>query len=215
VFSQGYKNTLDQLADEQTVTTSDTPTTTPPPTATGYQNPFHDMHALVRSRVDEGADFSTGSSVPIYAIGNGVVTQATSNSTFYPGSWITYQLSDGPAKGKYVYVAEACTPVLVHITESVTSNTHLCDVQPSSIETGWALDATSQAAAAYGHYVEINGRSYATADGQNFTELLYSLGVTVKECYDLPGAPLTPLLASGLPAWVSNPAKNSGSLNCN
>jgi hypothetical protein len=216
-LAMSFDTTLDQLINQQTITSPPAAaSSTTTASSSGYQNPFHDMSALTRSRVDEGADFTTPSSVPVYAIGNGKVTVATTNSTFYPGSWITYKLSDGPAAGKDVYVAEGCSPVLVHVGDTVTSNTHLCDVQPSSIETGWALNDTSQAAAAFGNYIELsNGKSYATADGQNFTELLYSLGLTVKECYDFPGATLTPPLASGLPAWVSNPATNSGSLNCN
>jgi Phage tail lysozyme len=184
----------------------------------GYQSPFHSENGLVRSRVDEGVDYATsGSNIPIYPIGNAKITQATSNSNFYipkdhaPTSWITYQLSDGPAKGKYVYVAEFCFPVMVHITQTVAPNDKLCNVEPRSIETGWAINATSQAAAAHGTYSE----GHATAYGQNFEELMDSLSVATKACYDHPGESLEGSLPSGWPAWVTNPATRAGSTSCN
>jgi murein DD-endopeptidase MepM/ murein hydrolase activator NlpD len=128
-----------------------------------YQNPFHTTNGLVRSRIDEGADFASNGPVPIYAIGPGIVTQKTDHSSFYTTShgyadWITYQLTSGPAAGDFVYVSEACSPILVGIGDKVDNNTQLCSVLPDSIETGWALDATSQAAAAFGAYTG-NGRT--------------------------------------------------------
>jgi hypothetical protein len=213
--AQGYNNTLEQLTSEQSVTTSSTPSTPTAPTGGGvYQNPFHDQSGLTPSRVDSGVDFASTKPVPIYPIATGTVTQVESgDSSFYPPlpNWITYQITpgDGPAGGKYIYVAEDCPP-LVHEGEALTTNTELCAVQPASIETGWALDATSQAAAAYGVYTESNSTAY----GQNFSELLDSLGVTVKACYDHPGEPLQGTLPSGWPTWATHPATNAGPNAC-
>jgi lysophospholipase L1-like esterase len=144
----------------------------------GYKNPFHDMKNLQPSRIDEGVDFwsNDGTTVPVYALGNAEVTKvADGNSTFYPPlpNWITYKLTDGPAQGKYVYVSEACKP-LVHEGQKITSDTKLCEAEHRSIEMGWALDATSQAAAAYSVYGGHDG--YETAYGVNFNKLLVKLG---------------------------------------
>lgn len=197
--------TSDDLADTNGSTSS-------PVGSSGYQNPFHDESNIVASRIDEGADFASTQPVPIYAIGPGVVTQvAKGDSTFYKPlpNWITYKLTSGPASGKFVYVAEECPP-LVNIGDTVGPNTGpLCNVMPQSIETGWALDATSQAAAAYGTYTESN----ATGWGQNFYELLQSIGLKTKECYDHPGQKLQGT-ATGYPNWVANPATTAGSLHC-
>jgi hypothetical protein len=186
---------------------------TAPVSAGTYASPFHDEANLTPSRVDEGVDYASTAPVPLYAIGNGVVTEvAKGNSTFYPAlpNWITYKLSDGPAAGKDIYVAEDCPP-LVNVGDKVSPSTGpLCNVQPASIETGWAMNDTTQAAAAYGSYSE----SHATAYGQNFEELMESLGVKTKACYDHPGEQLEGSLPSGWPKWVPNPASTAGSNAC-
>ncbi|HXR50327.1 MAG TPA: phage tail tip lysozyme [Verrucomicrobiae bacterium] len=169
-----------------------------------YTNPFHDMSNLGASRIDEGVDYYAKSgSVPIYAIGNGKVTLATDHSSFYTTSgghadWITYQLTDGPATGKYIYVAEACPPS-VHTGDVVTSNTVLCNVLPDSIETGWASDATTQIAAAHDVYRE----GYETAYGVNFNQLLEKLGAPgghLDTSHD-PGGTVLGSLPANWPQW--------------
>jgi beta-N-acetylhexosaminidase len=148
----------------------------------GYSNPFHSTSGLVQSRIDEGVDYAAeaGKKVPLYAMGKGKITKVTNHSTFYTTSgghadWITYQLTDGPAAGKYVYVSEACTivpEILSGAKTDVDASTKLCDVLPDSIEMGWALDSTSQAAAA----VHVYREGYETAYGVNFNKLLVKLG---------------------------------------
>ncbi len=185
-----------------------------------YQDPFHNQSGVGASRVDSGADlYAISAPVPVYAIGDGKIDIATAHGTFYPPNpgWISYTLTDpaGAAYNKVVYVSEGCPPqpdIIPSPTDphpAVTSNTLLCYMQPSSIEMGWAMNDTEQLAMAYGTYVE----SYATIYGQNFTEMLYSLGLTVKECYDHPGStyrfnpppPAPPVPASLPPAWIPNP----------
>lgn len=148
----------------------------------GYSSPFHSKDGIGISRIDEGVDYyaTAGKKVPIYAMGNGEITIATDHSSFFTTSgghadWITYKLTDGPAKGKYIYVSEACTiepDILSGKVTKVTSSTHLCDMLPDSIETGWALNSSSQAAAAWSVYNEGD----VTAYGVNFNELLVKLG---------------------------------------
>lgn len=144
-----------------------------PVSTTGYQNPLRDVKNLGRGRIDMGVDY-TGSG-PIYAIGNGTVANL-SNSGWPAGTFISYKLDDGPAKGRYVYVAENCKPIKVHIGQKVDSNTVLCDMIDESphIEIGWAEPpgAGDTIAIHNGGYVE----GKATASGENFNSLLVSLG---------------------------------------
>jgi hypothetical protein len=220
--AEGYDNTLDQLTDEQTITTTDStpssvgsaPTPTGPVSSSGYEDPFRDVKNLGTSRVDEGVDF-TGSG-PVYALGNGTVLNTT-NTGWPGGTFIVYQLRDGPAQGKYVYMAENCNNIQVHIGETVSPSTVLCDMVNADphIETGWADGSALGDALAKSVYIELpSGVSYSTAYGQNFRELLTSLGNKVSSCYDFPGAKLSGSLQSGWPTWASNPATNSGSPSC-
>ena len=112
-----------------------------------YLNPLRNVSDLVPERIDQGVDFS--GSGPVYALGDGVVTNA---SAYYPGwggGWITYQLSDGPDAGLVVYLAEDVTPTFL-VGQHVTPSTVIGDMFEGGdgIETGWAqasgLSAESQ-----------------------------------------------------------------------
>jgi len=147
----------------------------PPPV---YRNPLRDLHKLLPERVDMGADF--GGSGPIYAIGNGVVTNAMGNSAGWPGGgWITYRLTSGPAAGQQVFVAEDVRPA-VHVGQHVTSGTVMAHmfVGSAGIETGWAMpdgsSAESQLPAAGG---VSGGGPFPTRIGLNFDSMLIALGV--------------------------------------
>jgi hypothetical protein len=147
-------------------------------TAAVYLNPLRQVSGLMVERIDMGADF--GGSGPVYAIGDGVITNATGDSPGWPGGgWITYQLTDGPAKGLVVYLAEDVTPK-VQVGQDVTPNTVIANMYNggAGIETGWAMSdgssAESQLPAAGG----ISGAGpFPTAVGKNFAELLNALGV--------------------------------------
>jgi hypothetical protein len=133
---------------------------------------------LIPERVDMGVDF--GGSGPIYALGNGVITNATADNAGWPGGgWITYQLTEGPAAGLEVYVAEDVTPT-VQVGQQVTSSTVIANMYNggAGIETGWAMpdgsSAESQLAVAGG----IGGAGpFPTEVGLNFEALLQALGV--------------------------------------
>jgi hypothetical protein len=144
-----------------------------------YLNPLRSVSDLVPERIDQGVDFSGSGSV--YALGDGVVTNATSYSPGWGGGWITYQLSDGPDAGLVVYLAENVTPTCV-VGQHVTPSTVIGDMFEGGdgIETGWAqasgVSAESQLpeAGAIG-----GGGPFPTTVGVNFDEVLTSLGVPV------------------------------------
>jgi hypothetical protein len=155
-----------------------------------YFNPFRDVSALVPERIDQGVDFS--GSGPVYAVGDGIVTNATAYSPGWGGGWITYQLTNGPDAGLMVYLAENVTPTVV-VGEHVTPSTVIGDMFEGGdgIETGWAqasgLSAESQLAEAGAIG---GGGPFPTAIGVNFDQLLISLGAPV--------APNRYQIASGL-----------------
>ncbi len=146
-----------------------------PSTGSGYHNPFHDTKTLIPGRIDQGVDYGLKGpdTLPIYAIGAGKVVEI-SGAGWPGGVFIAYQLSDGKAAGKYIYVAEDCTPA-VGLNDPVTADTVLCYmyVGPSGIETGWAQPPSAgDVAMAHSEYHE----GLATSFGQNFSQLLGSLG---------------------------------------
>jgi len=149
-------------------------------TAAAYANPLRNVSGLVPERVDQGVDFS--GSGPVYAIGNGVVTEALGSGSGWPGGgWITYRLTSGPAQGLVVYLAEDVTPD-VQVGQTVTSATVIGNMFNGSdgIETGWAMgdgsteEPESQAPEAGGIGA---GGPFPTIIGLNFDELLQALGV--------------------------------------
>lgn len=189
------------------------------PTGTGgYQNPFTASSNLSATRVDEGVDY-TGSG-PVHFLGNAKVTYVCASGCWEGESFITYQLLDGPAANKYVYVAEGCTPasgLKADPNKTYSASDVVCNMYngPHGIETGWAAGPTQDVAAAHDVYVELSsGKSYATAYGQNFEELMESLGVNTKACYDFTNVPLSGKLPNGWPTWTTNPATKAGSNSC-
>jgi hypothetical protein len=157
-----------------------------------YLNPLRSVSALVPERIDQGVDFS--GSGPVYALGDGIVTNANAYSAGWGGGWITYQLTDGPDAGLMVYVAENVTPAVV-VGEHVTPSTVVGYMFEGGdgIETGWAqasgLTAESQLteAGAIG-----GGGPFPTAVGTNFDELLISLGVPAAPNRDQPASGILP-----------------------
>jgi hypothetical protein len=143
-----------------------------------YDNPLRDISGLIPERVDMGVDF--GGAGPIYAIGDGVVTQATNANGGWPGGgWITYELTDGPAAGEVVYVAEDVTPT-VAVGDHVTPSTVIANMfnGGDGIETGWAmLDSASSESELPEAGGITGGGPFPTAIGMNFEFLLRALGV--------------------------------------
>lgn len=142
------------------------------PGAGSYANPLRAVAGLNPERIDQGVDFSGYG--PIYAIGNGVVL-STFNAGWPGGTFISYQLSDGPAAGLVVYAAEDIYPT-VQVGESVGPNTQIGIMYegPDGIETGWAAPSGggSSMANVYGQFSGAN----TTAFGYSFSQLLQSTG---------------------------------------
>jgi hypothetical protein len=175
------------------------PQPTPKATASSaYQNPLRAVSDLVLERIDQGVDF--GGAGPVYALGDGVITNATDQSSGWPGGgWITYQLTDGPDAGLVVYLAEDVTPT-VQVGQKVTSSTVIANMfnGGDGIETGWATSdsstAESQTAAAGGIS---GGGPFPTMVGLSFDAVLESVGVPAAPNANEPGNGLLP---AGYPA---------------
>ena len=156
-----------------------------------YVNPLREISGLYPSRVDMGVDF-TGAG-PVYAIGAGVVTGAMMGNGGWPGGgWITYQLTDGPAVGEVVYLAEDVFPT-VQVGQKVTPHTEIGHMTGGSdgIETGWAMLDSASSESELPEAGAISGAGpFPTAIGMNFEYLLRALGV--------PAAPNIGALPAGL-----------------
>jgi hypothetical protein len=162
-----------------------------------YGNPMRGVTGLRPERVDEGVDY--GGSGPIYALGDGVVTSTAGN--WPDGTFISYRLTDGPAVGKTVYVAENVTPS-VSVGQTVTVNTVvgvLHNAYPD-MEIGWAADKYGDTmAAATGQWTPTaDTSSTPTAYGLNFNDLLVSLGAP-SGVVGRSGP--SGVIASGWPTW--------------
>ncbi|HEY5272573.1 MAG TPA: hypothetical protein VIJ34_04980 [Acidimicrobiales bacterium] len=173
----------------------------PPPTNTSvvvgsaghYANPLRAVRGLSPNRIDQGVDFDGFG--PVYALGDGEVLSVV-NGGWPGGTFICYRLTDGPASGLVVYVAEDLNPE-VQIGQSVTRNTELGSMYggPYGIETGWAQPSADgdTMAAVYGQYYGSN----TTAFGNNFSQLLTSLGAPGGVLQNSPSGDLP----SGWPSW--------------
>ncbi len=143
-----------------------------------YVNPLRLVSGLIPQRVDMGVDF-TGAG-PVYALGAGVVTEAQANNGGWPGGgWITYQLTDGPAVGEVVYLAEDVTPT-VQVGQQVSPDTVIAHMFNGSagIETGWAMLDSASSESELPEAGGIGGFGpFPTAIGMNFEYLLRALGV--------------------------------------
>ena len=143
-----------------------------------YLNPLRDISGLSPERADEGVDFAGAG--PVYAIGAGVVTQAMGNNGGWPGGgWITYELTDGPAVGEVVYLAEDVTPA-VQVGQKVTPDTVIGHMFNGSdgIETGWAMLDSASSESELPEAGGIGGAGpFPTAIGMNFDYLIQALGV--------------------------------------
>jgi hypothetical protein len=167
-----------------------------------YRNPLRSISGLLPERIDMGVDF--GGSGPIYAIGDGVITNATDTSSGWPGGgWITYRLTDGPAAGLMVYVAEDVTPN-VQVGQAVTPSTAIANMVNggAGIETGWAMPDGSSAESQLAEAGGISGGGpFPTEVGLSFEALLETLGVPpAPNLHDSPNG----ILPSNYPTnWTS------------
>ncbi len=160
-----------------------------------YKDPHRDIKDYEPMRVDMGVDF--GGTGPVYALGNGVVVESFDGNAGWPGgNFLSYKLTDGPAKDKMVFVAESCKPK-VKVKDKVDTNTVVCELTTNQFpynETGWA-EGNGTWAVAHTCYNEGDQTAY----GENFHELLKKLGG--KGGAPNPGANKTCKLPSDWPKW--------------
>ncbi|HZL08097.1 MAG TPA: hypothetical protein VFC50_02795 [Candidatus Dormibacteraeota bacterium] len=205
-----------------TTTPTPAPATTPPKpehhSHTGgiksyYKDPFRvevQNRTFFARRIDQGEDESgTGA---VYPIGDSRVTDVTTSSSYWAnegGNVVVYRLSDGPARGKSVYVSENCSPnPALYIGKRVfAGKTALCymhDAFPYT-ETGWAQGGRgNDKPIDYSLYSNLTDGS-EMAVGLNFSNLMQRLGA--------PGGNTNPghvsynmgtimgRLPAGLPQW--------------
>ena len=159
----------------------------------GYLNPLRAVTSLVPQEIDQGVDYCA--SGPVYALGDAVVVNLY-DPEWPSGVFISYRLTNGPAKGLYVYVAEHVTPKVL-IGEHVTPTTVVGVVHDAKtcLETGWADPPASPEHAAA--HLEYNGEN-STAYGLNFNSLLQVLGA--RPGLSQPDGPPGPL-PSSWPRW--------------
>jgi hypothetical protein len=152
-----------------------------------YQNPLRDVTGLIPERIDMGVDF--GGSGPVYALGDAVINKASSDYPGWPGGgWITYRLTDGPAAGLMVYVAEDVTPD-VTVGQHVTSATVIATMYDGSdgIETGWAQPDGSSAESQLPVAGALGGNGpFPTWVGLSFERLLLVFGAVKAPNYGQP-----------------------------
>jgi murein DD-endopeptidase MepM/ murein hydrolase activator NlpD len=171
----------------------------------GYDNPFRAISGLIPERIDQGVDF--GGAGPVYALGDAVITNATTSAGWPGGGWITYTLTEGPARGLTVFVAEDVSPT-VSVGQHVTSDTVIAKMYDGGdgIETGWATADGSTAESQLSEAGGISGYGpFPTEIGMNFEELLQALGVPAG--YGRNDA-TNGLLPSGYPADWPNTLKS-------
>ncbi len=158
-----------------------------------YLNPLRAVSGLYPERVDMGVDFAGAG--PVYAIGAGVVTEAQGDNGGWPGGgWITYQLTDGPAVGEVVYLAENVSPA-VQIGQKVTPETVIGHMYNGGdgIETGWAMPDSASSESELPESGGISGAGpFPTSIGMNFEDLLRALGVPAANNLGLSTSGLVP-----------------------
>ncbi|MGH7156995.1 MAG: hypothetical protein ACREGG_02705 [Candidatus Saccharimonadales bacterium] len=187
----GYTDTSDQSCTDlgaDNGSSSSSTTSSGPSDISAYQNPFRAEQqngTLVAKRIDQGVDY--GGSGPVYAIGNGQLLNTSNsgwaicaNGSCSGPNFIVYKLTDGPAAGLFVYVAENCNPnPQLKIKQTVDSNTVLCTMVNAGpdIETGWADGSALGAAMASSVWNRaVDDETHYTAYGLNFSQLMQKLG---------------------------------------
>jgi hypothetical protein len=144
-----------------------------------YVNPLGG--ARVRpERIDQGVDYA--GSGALVAIGGATVTDVTTTATGWPGSFIEYQLLDGPDAGCYVYYAEGVNPAAgLRVGETVSAGQPIASIirgWPTGIELGWGAGISTATYAAETHQWSATSDqdSVPSAAGKSFSALIASLG---------------------------------------
>jgi hypothetical protein len=144
----------------------------------GYVNPLAGAR-VTRERIDQGVDYA--GSGTLTAIGASTVTYVGTSRTGWPGAFIEYQLSGGPAGGCFVFYAEGVSPVPdLRPGETVSAGQAIATIIPgwaTGIEIGWAAGISTKTYAAqlgeWSHGNDVD--NVPTAAGRSFSALIASL----------------------------------------
>ena len=144
----------------------------PTSAAGGYVNPLSQGQWGL-ARTDQGVDYIPKTPSPILALGNGVVIRSTMTSGWPGGAFIAYKLTDGPAAGQVVFVAEHLSG-LVPVGTKVTAGQQIAIGQPGYpyIETGWANSTGTAPIVQYGTAPD----GTPMEGGKDFARLMIKLG---------------------------------------
>jgi len=174
----------------------------------GYVNPLSKASISGYTRIDQGVDF-TGSG-PVLAIGDARIVE-TNGSGWPGGPYMSYQLLNGPAAGKYVYLAENINPT-VSPGQTVKAGQQIATMfnGGTGIETGWAAPGGGSPESQSSSAGSISGANLppgGTMIGRNFEDLLRSLGVgPANNVGQQPGGVMPP----GYPQWSPGLAQQGG-----
>jgi hypothetical protein len=151
----------------------------PGPAPGAYVNPLAGAH-VTGERVDQGVDYAgTGT---LAALGPGRITYVGRSATGWPGAFIEYRLSSGPAAGCLVYYAEGVKPADgLSVGQTIRGGQVLATIVPgwpTGIEVGWGAGTSTQTYAAKNRQwsARSDADSKATAAGKSFSELIVALG---------------------------------------
>lgn len=137
-----------------------------------YVNPFLGDATITPERIDQGVDYALSPGESIKAIGDAIIRGIIPN--WYSGQpLLWYQLTGGPRKGQYVYVAEQISPT-VRPGQSVKAGATIATYASSGtgLETGFAQASGATLAQSTGGYKE----GQLTAAGDLFSKFLEGLG---------------------------------------
>jgi hypothetical protein len=147
--------------------------------SSGYVNPL--AHARVKpKRIDQGVDY-TGSGT-LTTIGPATITEVALTDTGWPGAFIEYRLTAGPAAGCFIFYAEGVTPApglsVGQVVRAGQPIATLIDGYPAGIEIGWgAGSGTETLAAQRGEWSSKNDSdSIPTGTGRSFSAMIAALG---------------------------------------
>lgn len=139
----------------------------PPGKTVAYVNPI--SGGFTKGRTDMGIDASATPGSPIRAMGNAKILSISPN--WYKGQpYLSYELLDGPQRGKVIYVAEQISPT-VHAGQTVRAGETIARYAPSGtgIEMGFGTRTPgrtlAQATSGYSEGQE-------TSAGKQFRRLL-------------------------------------------
>jgi hypothetical protein len=165
-----------------------------PSATTGYKNPFRDLKNSHSMRIDGGLDYG-GEGVgegPVYAVGPAKIVGVKTRGSGWPGlgtandgAYILYQLTDGAAKDRFIYISEDCTPK-VNVGDVIPgADTVICDykdqLNPSfspiagtHLEIGWGDGSFN-----YVSWSDYKGapNDFASNSGIDISKFLQKLGV--------------------------------------